>query len=226
MARFTAIFAVTAFVTISYAQPYPNLATDSFGALKYTLAIDSETYSRPSTMNIYFMVRNITDSLVHFECPSAPWSSYRVELRDSMVAFFPEISLPVVLYFDLAPDESIDIYTDWDTAPATEDTTYKLWAFLGAYGVPAGSLYVEFTMSTAGIYDEFLQPEMPWFVPNPPKSDLHFVTPGKYELFDILGKRTATINAPAIIDVSNYPRGIYLLRKAGTTECRKLVITN
>jgi len=219
------IFGIAIICVAAFSQSFPNLSTQIFGSLKYELATDSYEYSHTATMHLYFSIKNISGSTVDFYCPSPNLSKHRVVLRDHLVGEFPLISLPVIRNVSLPPGATTADTLVWNTTPATEDTIYRLWGKLNSGGgFTADSLFVEFSFEPTNIIEPPERRETRWFAPNPVKRVASFYGTGSYKIFDLNGKLIARTTPPGTIDLSVYPCGTYLVKKAGSSECRKLLL--
>ena len=221
-----ALFAMT---SILAAQPAWNTNTQIYGSLEYEIGIDDYTYSHGETMEIYFMITNVTDSTVSFDCPSSNFCLYRVTLGDTEIDLFPESTLPMILNVTLRSGESKTDSTTWITTPADRDTTYRLWGILNVSPswspMPRESLFVEFTIGDETGIAGAPRAENEFTLPNPLRADFRLDTPGVYDIFDISGRRLRTIRAGNRVG-GGLPDGLYFIRKRGDGECRKTVILN
>jgi hypothetical protein len=220
------VFIILPFLCLAaFSQSFPNFESEIFGPLKYEIGCDSYEYSHGATMLLYFSIKNISSADVDFYCPSPNLSVHKVVLRDHVIGEFPLVTLPMISTVSLSPGEITADTLEWDTYPATEDTIYRLWGKLNSWSsFTADSLFLELSFRTTEINERYEKAENVWFAPNPTNRFLSFNSQGSFELFDLSGKLILRGSGNTSLDLAENPNGTYLIRKAGSTECRKLLL--
>lgn len=225
MKKYTLLALIIGFAA---AQTFTNISNDVYGPLEYEVGTDSVNYPHSTVINTYFMITNITDSVLAFETPSPNWYYFRITKGNEEIDVFPTVGLPVITPYSLDPNESLAETTTWDNSLAVWDTTYRMWGIINIATAwspfPKDSHFVEFTVGDMGIGQKNTEESILWRIPNPARGQIRLPIPGNYQLFDLNGRCIADFRGSTSIMVDNYSPGTYLIRHRESGECRKMVI--